>query len=101
MKTVRTVKMRGMLSESSEPLNMMSTPEINKYLASIKRVGGDRPLSREEERDLLERYHRDGDESAKQKLMQHNQLFVYKLVRQKFRYKTGGVIIINSHGITS
>lgn len=87
MKTVRTVKMRGMLSESSEPLNMMSTPEINKYLASIKRVGGDRPLSREEERDLLERYHRDGDESAKQKLMQHNQLFVYKLVRQKCKYQ--------------
>jgi RNA polymerase sigma factor (sigma-70 family) len=87
MKTVKTVKMRGMLSESSEPLNMMATPEINAYLKTIKRVGGDRPLSREEERDLLERYHNDGDESAKQKLMQHNQLFVYKLVRQKCKYQ--------------
>jgi RNA polymerase sigma factor (sigma-70 family) len=87
MKTVKTVKMRGMLSESSEPLNMMATPEINAYLKTIKRVGGDRPLSREEERDLLERYHNDGDESAKQKLMQYNQLFVYKLVRQKCKYQ--------------
>ena len=69
-KTVKPVRMRGMLSESAEPLNMMSTPEINNYLKIIKKSGGDRPLSREEERDLLMRYHRDGDISAKQTLIE-------------------------------
>lgn len=86
-KTVKPVRMRGMLSESSEPLNMMSTPEINNYLKTIKKSGGDRPLSREEERELLERYHRDGDVTAKQTLMKHNQLFVYKMVREKCKYQ--------------
>lgn len=86
-KTVKPVRMRGMLSESAEPLNMMSTPEINNYLKTIKKSGGDRPLSREEERDLLVRYHRDGDISAKQTLMKHNQLFVYKMVREKCKYQ--------------
>ena len=86
-KIVKPVRMRGMLSESSEPLNMMSTPEINNYLKTIKKSGGDRPLSREEERELLERYHRDGDVTAKQTLMKHNQLFVYKMVREKCKYQ--------------
>lgn len=86
-KTVKPVRMRGMLSESAEPLNMMSTPEINNYLKTIKKSGGDRPLSREEERDLLVRYHRDGDISAKQTLMKHNQLFIYKMVREKCKYQ--------------
>lgn len=86
-KTVKIVRMRGMLSESSEPLNMMSTPEVNNYLKIIKKSGGDRPLSREEERDLLERYHRDGDITAKQTLMKHNQLFIYKIVREKCKYQ--------------
>ena len=86
-KTVKLVRMRGMLSESAEPLNMMSTPEINNYLKAIKKSGGDRPLSREEERDLLVRYHRDGDISAKQTLMKHNQLFIYKMVREKCKYQ--------------
>ena len=45
-KTVKPVRMRGMLSESAEPLNMMATPEINAYLKTIKKSGGDRPLSR-------------------------------------------------------
>ena len=79
--------MRGMLSEASKPLNMMATPEINKYLKTIKRIGADRPLSREEERDLLVRYHRDGDISAKQTLMRHNQLFIYKMDREKCKYQ--------------
>lgn len=79
--------MRGMLSEASEPLNMMATPEINNYLKTIKRIGADRPLSREEERELLERYHLDGDIKAKQTLMQHNQLFIYKMVREKCKYQ--------------
>lgn len=86
-KTVKLVRMRGMLSESAEPLNMMSTPEINNYLKAIKKSGGDRPLSREEERDLLVRYHRDGDISAKQTLMKHNQIFIYKMVREKCKYQ--------------
>lgn len=86
-KTVKVVRMRGMLYESSEPLNMMATPEINNYLKTIKRSGGDRPLSREEERELLERYHRDGDITAKQTLMKHNQLFIYKMVREKCKYQ--------------
>lgn len=86
-KTVKPVRMRGMLSESAEPLNMMSTPEINNYLKAIKKSGGDRPLSREEERDLLVRYHRDGDISAKQTLMKHNQIFIYKMVREKCKYQ--------------
>lgn len=86
-KTVKPVRMRGMLSESAEPLNMMATPEINNYLKAIKKSGGDRPLSREEERDLLVRYHRDGDISAKQTLMRHNQLFIYKMVREKCKYQ--------------
>ena len=86
-KTVKPVRMRGMLSESAEPLNMMSTPEINNYLKTIKKSGSDRPLSREEERDLLVRYHRDGDISAKQTLMRHNQLFIYKMVREKCKYQ--------------
>ena len=80
-KTVKPVRMRGMLSESSEPLNMMATPEINNYLRTIKNSGGDRPLSREEERELLERYQRYGDIKAKQTLKKHNQLFIYKIVR--------------------
>ena len=84
-KTVKPVRMR-MLRESSEPLNMMATPEINAYLKTIKQAGGDRPLSREEERELLERYHLDGDIKAKQTLMKHNQLFIYKLVREKCKY---------------
>ena len=86
-KTVKPVRMRGMISESAEPLNMMATPEINAYLKTIKKSGGDRPLSREEERDLLVRYHRDGDISAKQTLMRHNQLFIYKMVREKCKYQ--------------
>ena len=86
-KTVKIVRMRGMLSESTEPLNMMATPEINNYLKTIKQSGGDRPLSKEEERELLERYHRDGDVTAKQTLMKHNQLFVYKMVREKCKYQ--------------
>ena len=86
-KTVKPVRMRGMISESAEPLNMMATPEINAYLKTIKKSGGDRPLSREEERDLLARYHRDGDISAKQTLMKHNQLFIYKMVREKCKYQ--------------
>jgi RNA polymerase sigma factor (sigma-70 family) len=85
-KTVKTVRMR-MLRESTEPLNMMATPEINAYLKTIKQTGGDRPLSREEERELLERYHNDGDITAKQTLMKHNQLFVYKMVREKCKYQ--------------
>ena len=85
-KTVKPVRMR-MLRESSEPLNMMATPEINAYLKTIKQAGGDRPLSREEERELLERYHRYGDIKAKQTLMKHNQLFIYKLVREKCKYQ--------------
>ena len=36
MKTVKTVKMRGMLSESSEPLNMMATPEINANVKDLQ-----------------------------------------------------------------
>ena len=84
-KTVKPVRMR-LLRESSEPLNMMATPEINAYLKTIKQAGGDRPLSREEERELLERYHLDGDIKAKQTLMKHNQLFIYKLVREKCKY---------------
>ena len=51
-KTVKPVRMR-LLRESSEPLNMMATPEINAYLKTIKQAGGDRPLSREEEREYL------------------------------------------------
>ena len=86
-KIVKPVRMRGMLSEAAEPLNMMATPEINSYLKTIKKSGGDRPLSREEERDLLERYHIDGDIKAKQTLMKHNQLFLYKLVREKCKYQ--------------
>ena len=86
-KTVKPVRMRGMLSESSEPLNMMATPEINNYLKTIKNSGGDRPLSREEERELLERYHKYGDIKAKQTLMKHNQLFIYKMVREKCKYQ--------------
>ena len=85
-KTVKPVRMR-LLRESSEPLNMMATPEINAYLKTIKQAGGDRPLSREEERELLERYHLDGDIKAKQTLMKHNQLFIYKLVREKCKYQ--------------
>ena len=46
VKIVKRVRMRGMLYESSEPLNMMATPEVNSYLKTIKRNGGDRPLSR-------------------------------------------------------
>lgn len=79
--------MRGMLSESSEPLHMMATTEINNYIKAIKRCGGDRPLTLQEERDLLERYHTYGDIKAKQKLMQHNQFFIYKLVREKCKYQ--------------
>lgn len=86
-KTVKPVRMRGMLSEASEPLNMMATSAINNYLKTIKKSGGDRPLSKEEERELLERYHRDGDITAKQTLMKHNQLFVYKMVREKCKYQ--------------
>lgn len=87
-KTVKPVRIRGKLYESSQPsFTMMATPEINNYLKVIKRSGGDRPLSREEERDLLERYHRDGDIKAKQTLMKHNQLFVYKMVRDKCNYQ--------------
>ena len=86
-KIVKRVRMRGMLSESSEPLNMMATPEVNSYLKTIKRSGGDRPLSREEERELLERYHINGDIKAKQTLMKHNQLFIYKMVREKCKYQ--------------
>ena len=79
-KTVKPVRIRGKLYESSQPsFTMMATPEINNYLKVIKKSGGDRPLSREEERDLLERYHRDGDIKAKQTLMKHNQLFLYKM----------------------
>ena len=85
-KTVKPVRVR-MLRESSAPLNMMATPEINAYLKTIKQAGGNRPLSREEERELLERYHRDGDIKAKQILMKHNQLFIYKLVREKCKYQ--------------
>lgn len=87
-KTVRSVRMRGMVLEAaSAPLNMMSTPEINSYLKTIKQSGGNRPLSREEERELLERYHRYGDIKAKQILMKHNQLFIYKMVREKCKYQ--------------
>ena len=85
-KTVKPVRMR-MLRESTAPLNMMATPEINAYLKTIKQTGGDRPLSREEERELLERYHNDGDITAKQTLMKHNQLFIYKMVREKCKYQ--------------
>ena len=52
------------------------------FLKGVRRGGYNKPLSREEELELGLRWKEEGDITAKQKLMAHNQMLVYSIARK-------------------
>lgn len=71
----RTRAIRESRADAAE-LDMTS-----QFLKGVRRGGYDQPLTREEELELGRRWKEEGDITAKQKLMAHNQMLVYSIAR--------------------